>query len=95
MAYYICRRAFRDMRGAVSTGSIIDPVDIKRFRYRLQEGHIVEVTEQNYPQYENLFRLRYGISIPSPSELEAEEKAIEKTKTVARASAKVKTTQNK
>jgi len=85
MSYFICRRAFRDAKGPVSTGSVIDPVEIKRFRFRLQEGHIVEVTEQNFEQYATLFEQRYGITIPKldeislveseKAEVETEEKA--------------------
>ena len=109
MSYFICRRAFRDAKGPVSTGSVIDPVEIKRFRFRLQEGHIVEVTEQNFEQYATLFEQRYGITIPKLDEvpskesdeekqvLEATEKAKKEVKAtpVAKATAKAKVTENK
>jgi hypothetical protein len=109
MSYFICRRAFRDAKGPVSTGSVIDPVEIKRFRFRLQERHIVEVTEQNFEQYATLFEQRYGITIPKLDEvpskesdeekqvLEATEKAKKEAKatTVAKATAKAKVTENK
>jgi len=109
MSYFICRRAFRDAKGPVSTGSVIDPVEIKRFRFRLQEGHIVEVTEQNFEQYATLFEQRYGITIPKLDEvpskesdeekqvLEATEKAKKEAKAVpaAKATAKAKVTENK
>lgn len=106
MSYFICRRAFRDARGPVSTGSVIDPVEIKRFRFRLQEGHIVEVTEQNFEQYATLFEQRYGITIPKLDEvpskesdeekqvLEATEKEVKATP-VAKATAKAKVIENK
>lgn len=64
MSYFICRRAFRDGSGPVHAGSIVEPAGIKRFRYRLQEGHIVEVTEQNFEKFEGFFKQRYGIDIP-------------------------------
>lgn len=109
MPYFICRRAFRDAKGPVSTGSVIDPVEIKRFRFRLQEGHIVEVTEQNFEQYATLFEQRYGITIPKLDEvhskesdeekqvLEATEKAKKEAKTapVAKATTKARVTENK
>lgn len=109
MSYFICRRAFRDAKGPVSTGSVINPVEIKRFRFRLQEGHIVEVTEQNFEQYATLFEQRYGITIPKLDEvpskesdeekqvLEATEKAKKEAKAapVAKATAKAKVTENK
>ena len=96
MSYFICRRAFRDAKGPVSTGSVIDPVEIKRFRFRLQEGHIVEVTEQNFEQYATLFEQRYGITIPKLDEVpskesdekEAKAKAEEKAKAEAEEKAK-------
>ena len=105
MSYFICRRAFRDAKGPVSTGSVIDPVEIKRFRFRLQEGHIVEVTEQNFEQYATLFEQRYGITIPKLDEVpskesdekEAKAKAVKEAKAtpVAKATAKAKVTENK
>ena len=78
MSYFICRRAFRDAKGPVPTGSIINPVEIKRFRFRLQEGHIVEVTEQNFEQYATLFRQRYGINIPKLDKIPSKESEEEK-----------------
>ena len=78
MSYFICRRAFRDAKSPVSTGSVIDPVEIKRFRFRLQEGHIVEVTEQNFEQYATLFEQRYGITIPKLDEVPSKESDEEK-----------------
>ena len=68
MSYFICRRAFRDGSGPVPVGSVVDPTGVKRFRYRLQEGHIVEVTEQNFEKFEGFFKQRYGIDIPSLEE---------------------------
>lgn len=106
MSYFICRRAFRDAKGPVSTGSVINPVEIKRFRFRLQEGHIVEVTEQNFEQYATLFEQRYGITIPKLDEvpskesdeekqvLEATDKEVKATP-VAKATVKAKVTENK
>ncbi len=69
MSYFICRRAFRDAGGPIPAGSVIDPADIKRFRFRLQEKHIVEVTEHNFEQYATLFEQRYGITIPKLDEI--------------------------
>ena len=92
MSYFICRRAFRDAKGPISAGSIIDPADIKRFRFRLQEGHIVEVTEQNFEQYATLFEQRYGITLPKLEEKEVKAKAKKEVKAapVAKATAKAK-----
>lgn len=65
MSYFICKRAFRDAKGPIPAGSIIDPAEIKRFRFRLQERHIVEVTEHNFEKYDTFFKQRYNIEIPS------------------------------
>lgn len=98
MTYFICRRPFRDAKGPISTGSVLDPVKIKRFKFRLQEGHIVEVTEQNFKQYATLFRQRYGITIPRLDEVSSKELRVKSAKKaeakteevpVAKAAAKV------
>lgn len=68
MSYYICRRTFRDASGPIPAGSIVGPAGIKRFRFRLQEGHIVEVNEQTFEKYASLFKQRYGIEIPTLEE---------------------------
>lgn len=75
MSYFICKRAFRDAKGPIPAGSIIDPAEIKRFRFRLQERHIVEVTEHNFEEYATFFKQRYNIEIPS---LEAKPKKEDK-----------------
>lgn len=63
---YVVRRPFRDAIGMVLAGSIIEPASIKRFKHRLQEGHIVEVTEQNFDEYASFFKQRYGVDITLP-----------------------------
>ncbi len=63
MAYYICRRAFRDRKGPVPVGSIIDPAGTKRFRFRLQEGHIVKIDSANFDKYAAFFKQRYNITL--------------------------------
>ena len=78
MSYFICRRAFRDAEGPVPVGSIVDPTGIKRFRFRLQEKHIVEVTEQNFEQYATLFEQRYSVTIPKLDEVPSKESDEEK-----------------
>lgn len=60
---FVVRRSFRGPRGPISAGSIIEPADIKNFRYRLQEKHIIEVTEQNFNSYRVFFKQRFGVDI--------------------------------
>lgn len=60
---YVVRRAFRGPHGPVAVGSVIEPTDIRMFKYHLQEKHIVEVTEQNLERYAVLFRDRFGLDL--------------------------------
>ncbi len=45
------------------TGSVVDPVSIKGFRYRLQEKRIVEVTEQNLEAMAIYFKERFAVDL--------------------------------
>jgi hypothetical protein len=47
----------------MSVGSFVEPADLRRFRYHLQEKHIVEVNEQNLEQYASLFKRRFNIDL--------------------------------
>ena len=69
--YYIVRRAFRDKQGPLPVGSIVEPTGVRNFKYRLGEQHIVQVNEQNYERYANLFLERFGVVIPKLTVLEA------------------------
>lgn len=80
---FVVRRSFRGPRGPISAGSIIEPVDIRNFRYRLQEKHIIEVTEQNFNSYRVFFKQRFGVDIGAAKELE------ERTKMLASKCAKL------
>lgn len=87
---FVVRRAFRGPKGPQPAGSVIEPADIKYFRYHLQQKHIVEVTEHNFERYKTFFKQRFGIEI---EELQTEddivvivpEKEPEKTPVVAKA----------
>lgn len=81
---FVVRRSFRGPRGPISAGSIIEPADIRNFRYRLQEKHIIEVTEQNFNSYRVFFKQRFGVDIGAAKELE------ERKKTLASKGAKLK-----
>jgi colicin import membrane protein len=64
--FYVCRRAFRGPHGPIVVGAIVDARDLRRYKYRLQEKHIVRVTEQNFEQYVTLFKEKYGIDLVKP-----------------------------
>ena len=81
---FVVRRSFRGPRGPITAGSIVEPADIRNFRYRLQEKHIIEVTEQNFNSYRVFFKQRFGVDIGAAKELE------ERKKTLASKGAKLK-----
>jgi len=72
---FIVRRTFRGPKGPLSAGSVIEPADIKDFRYRLQQRHVVEVTEHNFKRYQSFFTERYGVDIPALTSTKADAKA--------------------
>lgn len=73
---FVVRRSFRGPRGPISAGSMIEPADIRNFRYRLQEKHIIEVTEQNFNSYRVFFKQRFGVDIGAAKELEERKKML-------------------
>lgn len=62
---FVVKRPFRDAAGMVTAGSVVEPAGIKRFKHRVLEGHIVEVTEHNFDRYADFFKRRYGVDLPS------------------------------
>lgn len=70
---FVVKRPFRDAAGMVTAGSIVEPAGIKRFKHRVLEGHIVEVTEHNFDRYADFFKRRYGVDLPSVKPAETEE----------------------
>lgn len=60
---YVVTRTFRDSNGVFSVGSIIEPTEVKTFKSRLQQKHIVDVNEQNIERWAIFFKNRYGIDL--------------------------------
>lgn len=60
---YVITRTFRDSNGVFSVGSIIEPTEVKTFKSRLQQKHIVDVNEQNIERWATFFKNRYGIDL--------------------------------
>ena len=71
---YVVRRAFRNYGQMVAPGSVVEPGVIKRFKSRLNDGHIVEVSEQNFARWDKYFRERIGTPIQAPKEPKQEPK---------------------
>lgn len=88
---FVVKRPFRDAAGMVPAGSIVEPAGIKRFKHRVLEGHIVEVTEHNFDKYADFFKKRYGVVLPSlePAVPEKTEESKEEPKVTTEAPAKV------
>ena len=77
---FVVKRPFRDAAGMVSAGSSVEPAAIKRFKHRVLEGHIVEVTEHNFDKYAEFFKKRYGVDLPVIKPAESEENKTDEVK---------------
>ena len=60
---YVVRRSFRNYGQMMVPGSVVEPGSIKRFKSRLNDGRIVEVTEQNFDKWDEYFKVRIGVAI--------------------------------
>lgn len=88
---YVVTRTFRDSNGVFSVGSIVDPTEIKTFKSRLQQRHIVDVNELNVERWATFFKNRYGIDLKEKfAEQLGEQISVAKPQTVT----KVKTVES-
>lgn len=60
---YVVRRAFRNYNQMMVPGSIVEPGSIKRFKTRLRDHVIVEVSEQDFDKWNNYFLGKFGVPI--------------------------------
>lgn len=61
---FVVKRPFRNRGKVLTAGSVItDPADIKRFKGRLAEGKIINVTEQTYDNIAKYFKQKHGVDI--------------------------------
>lgn len=74
---YAVRRPFRNYGNIMVPGSIVEPSTIKRFKSRLTDGHIIEVTEQNFDKWQEVFKGRYGVTLQRIEEATVEEATVE------------------
>lgn len=63
---YVVRRGFRNYGQMMAPGSIVEPAAIKRFKSRLNDGHIVEVNEHDFDKWQKYFKERIGVTIALP-----------------------------
>ena len=60
---YVVRRSFRNFNQMLEPGSVVEPGNVKRFKSRLNDGHIVEVTERDFDRWNAYFKGRFGVEI--------------------------------
>ena len=60
---YVVRRAFRNYGQMMAPGSIVEPGTVKRFKSRLNDGHVVEVNEHDFDKWQKYFKERIGVEI--------------------------------
>ena len=60
---YVVRRAFRNYGQMMAPGSVVEPGAIKRFKSRLNDGHIVDIREQDIEKWQKYFKERIGVDI--------------------------------
>jgi len=88
---FVVRRRFRDKNGVHTTGSIVKPEEILRFKRRVQDGNIIEVTEQTFDSVAAYMLARHGVTLIWPEDvplthevqlvdIEDEESEVEETK---------------
>ena len=74
---YVVRRPFRNYGNIMVPGSIVEPSTIKRFKSRLTDGHIIEVTEQNFDKWQEVFKGRYGVTLQRIEDATVEDATVE------------------
>lgn len=60
---YVVRRAFRNYGQMMTPGSVVEPGIIKRFKTRLRDRDVVEVSEQDFDKWNNYFLAKFGVPI--------------------------------
>lgn len=63
---YVVRRPFRNLGVMLEPGSVVEPASIKRFKTRLKDRYIVEVTQDNFKSWQEYFKGRHKIDIKEP-----------------------------
>ncbi len=69
---YVVRRPFRNFGRVLTPGTRVEPANIKRFKSRLGERDIIEVTDGTLDMWEAYFVGKFGVSIKPEPEPEPE-----------------------
>lgn len=65
---YVVRRAFRNYNAMLVPGTAVEPEQIKRFKSRLNERDIIEVTDDTFNMWNQYFIDKFGTPIAKPAE---------------------------
>ena len=75
---FVVRKPFKNLGKIYTAGSVIaEPANIKRFKGKLAEGKIIEVTEQTYKSVAKYFKDKYGVVIPPITNAEEKQPSVE------------------
>lgn len=64
---FVVRRSFRNCGEMMLPGSIVEPGSIKRFKTRLKDRDIVEVSPHDFDQWNNYFVGKFGVALVDPA----------------------------
>ena len=62
---YIVTRTFRDAKGIFKVGYRVAPADVRAFKSRLADKHIINVDTCDRDFWSEYFKNRYGIDLPT------------------------------
>lgn len=65
---YVVRRAFRNYNVMLVPGTAVEPEQIKRFKSRLNERDIIEVTDSTFDMWNEYFTSKFGTPLTEPEE---------------------------
>ena len=70
---FVVKRPFKNYGKTYEAGSVIkEPATIKRFKGKLAEGKIINVTEQTYDISANYFKEKFGVELPLLTNVDTE-----------------------
>ena len=79
---YVVKRPFKTLGKVYTAGAVItEPAVIKRFKGRLAEGKIIEVTEHTYDNIAAYFKAKHGVVLPPITKENTNEEKAEEAET--------------
>ena len=73
---YVVRRAFRNNGNMILPGSVVEPGSIKRFKTRLKDRDIIEVTPHTFKSWNSYFVQKFNVKLPTIVDSEAPKRAV-------------------